>query len=474
MRLSIRKFLLFNLLLAIIATTSLSTLGNYYLDQQDIQNNLDRLLSQAAFNFQTLLSDDLSPANLQSMQQRLDNMPQQLELYFKNQRTLNVKAEKQLQYKFLLRDKTGRLLLYSHNTPVLALSNSPEGFSDKYINDEPWRVFTLKDNSRGLIFTVAEHYDTRNWLAHRITEDDIFILLITFPLSGILIWLIVGRGLSSIPQVAYEVAQRAADRLDPVDLQAVPVEITPLIDELNKLFLRLKQAFEREQRFAADAAHELRTPLAALRTQAQVALKTLDSQERQHKLQNVVAGVDRCTHIIQQLLTLCRLNPDTVTLEDPTELDLAQITKEVLVHLAPSAVEKGIDLELVAQDNHDHTLIGNATGLHALIRNLVDNAIRYTPADGNIKVFLEDEPASLILRVVDNGPGIPPDLRSRVFERFFRIIGATAQGSGLGLAIVQQIVKLHRGTVTLGAPENGIGLEVIVTFPKPHNFTENQ
>jgi two-component system sensor histidine kinase QseC len=286
-----------------------------------------------------------------------------------------------------------------------------------------------------------------------------------YPLSGLVIWIIIGRGLSSLRRFANEVAQRAADHLEPVNLEEVPSEITPLVDELNKLFLRLKQAFDREQRFAGDAAHELRTPLAALKTQAQVALKATNPYEKQTHLFQVIAGVDRCTHVIQQLLTLSRMNPETVTLDDLTNVDLPKIATEVIMQLAPQAVDKQIEIELVAEDP-DCIITGNTAGIYAMIHNLVDNAIRYTPNNGFIKVIIQNLPKQIVLRVIDTGTGIPAELRSRVFERFFRVLGTNTQGSGLGLAIVLQIAKLHKGDVILGTPENGIGLEVEVTFPK--------
>lgn len=464
MNLSIRKFLLLNLLLAITATTVITGIGNYYVDQEEIHNNLDNLLSQAALAFEAFIdSEDVKTAEVHNIQARINAIPLQAENFFKNQPHRGAAYEDR--YQFQLWDSQGKLLLHSQHAPTKSLAGKTVGFEDKRIDGEPWRAFTIRDVKSGLVFVVAEHYDNRNRLAHRIMKDDFYVMLLIYPISGLLIWIIIGRGLSSIRRFANEVAQRAADRLDPVDLEAVPSEITPLVDELNKLFLRLKQAFEREQRFAADAAHELRTPLAALKTQAQVALRATDANERQNHLQQVILGVDRCTHVIQQLLTLCRMNPETVTLDDLSEVDLPKVAAEVIAQLAPQAVDRHIEIELDAKSPHC-IITGNATGLYALIRNLVDNAIRYTPEKGAIKVTIESKADQILLRVVDNGPGIPAELRSRVFERFFRVLGTNTQGSGLGLAIVLQIAKLHSGNVTLGAPETGRGLEVEISFPK--------
>jgi two-component system sensor histidine kinase QseC len=461
MKFSIRKFLLINLLLALTITTIFTAVGKYYLAKQDINNNLDNLLAQTGFVFQALVSNAIeNNHNIISVQNRLNNLPAQMTGYLKSSSDQSIVSK----YLFQVWNTQGRVLLHSAGAPQQPIATK-NGFSDQYLSDKYWRVLSTKDNKLGLTFVVAEHYGIREHLAKRIAIDDIIIMSLIYPLFGLLIWFIIGRGMSSIKNVAREVAQRAADHLEPVDLEAVPREIQPLVDELNKLFLRLKQAFDREQRFAADAAHELRTPLAALKTQAQVALKTTDPRERQLQLKNVISGVDRCTHVIQQLLTLCRMSPETTTLEECTEVDVSKLAAEVIAQMAPSAIDKHIEIELIAKENN-YVLLGNATGLHALIRNLVDNAIRYTPENGNIKVFVQSKKNEVILQVIDNGPGIPADLRSRVFERFYRVLGTNVQGSGLGLAIVLQIVRLHKGNVRLGAPENGVGLEVEVTLPR--------
>lgn len=466
MRLSIRKFLLINLFLAITLTTILATIGNYYLDKQVIQSNLDNLLSQAGLTFRALVNDDINATDLKKMQAMLEKIPEEIKTFLPPSDDPEV-ALYQNKYQFQLWDNNGKLLIQSANAPLVSLASEQSGFSDKTIDGQPWRVFTIHDPKLKITFVVGENYDMRNLLSRRIMIDDFYIVFTMYPLSGLLIWFIIGRGLRTLERVTGEVAQRAIDHLDSVDLKSVPVpvEVKPLVDELNKLFLRLKQAFDREQRFAGDAAHELRTPLAALKTQAQVALKSTNPQEQRMHLYQVINCVDRCTHVVQQLLTLSRMSPESVTLEELSNVDFPKIASEVIAQLVPSALEKQIEIELVAKDANCH-IMGNITGIHALIRNLVDNAIRYTPNGGNVKVIIQNKAENIILKVIDNGPGIPANLRSRVFERFFRILGTSAQGSGLGLAIVLQIAKLHNGHVTLGIPDSGVGLEVEVAFPK--------
>ena len=358
----------------------------------------------------------------------------------------------------------GKLLLHSSTAPKLPLFAEVDGFSDKILANQKWRVFTSYNEKAGIRTVLAERYDTRNELGHRIAQDDLYIMLLTFPLSGLLIWIIIGRGLDSLDRVAQEVANRAPTHLSPVDLQEVPEEIKPVIDELNKLFYRLQEGFEREKRFAADAAHELRTPLAALKAQAQVALNTSNIDEKNVALQKLIASVNRSTHIVQQLLIMSKLVPEASKINDIDEVNLIKNTREVLAMLAPSAVEKQIELEF----EHDENLpgiAGNPTAISILIRNLVDNAIRYCSTEGKVLVHVYQKDNELILQVRDNGPGIPEELQARVFERFFRVLGNKSPGSGLGLAIVKQICDLHGGRVELASPEEGTGLIVRVFLP---------
>jgi two-component system sensor histidine kinase QseC len=236
-------------------------------------------------------------------------------------------------------------------------------------------------------------------------------------------------------------------------------------DSIQKMHIEnwniLKDAFARDKRFAADAAHELKTPLAAMKTQAQVALKASNSDRRNAALENVIAGVDRSTHIVQQLLTLNRLGPGSSIKKQ--KLDLEPIIREVLAELAVNALHKNIDLEF-KEAKYPAWIYADKASMAILVRNLIDNAIRYTPEDGKVSVAIINTPQHVIFRVTDTGPGIPEKLRDRIFERFFRVLGTKQSGSGLGLAIVQQIAKLHNADINVETPASGFGLSIEIRF----------
>lgn len=467
MLISIRKFLLVNLLISIVITTSVTAIGNYILNQKDIQYHLDSLLSQSGLAFIALIGNKTSQHDLQKIQQELNSIPEIGKNYYDTvYNPFNYNYEDKFQ--FQVWSQNHQLLIHSANAPTAPLSLHQEGFSNKQIGNQSWRVFTTKSATSGLTLDIAERYDIRAELGNRMARDDIYIMLLVYPLLGLNIWLIIGKGLDSLRRVADEVSHREPYYLEPVDLTSVPIEIKPLVDELNRLFLRLRQALEREKRFAADAAHELRTPLAALKTQAQLALKVTDQQQQLEIIQKIISSVDRSAHVVQQLLTLSRIVPEEAqTLQDIVLVNLHKLAVEEISAQVPAAMEKNIELELDCQDEST-SIEGNSTALSIMIRNLVDNAIRYSTANGFVKVKLDNLTNKVMMTVTDNGPGIPAELRSRVFERFYRVLGTKQSGSGLGLAIVQQIALLHHAKVKLGNPDNGIGLQVTVAFPKKY------
>ena len=460
---SIRRFLLINLLVSITVVTSLTAIGNYYLDQKDIQSHLDVFLVQATHSMQALLNAGVTPHQLKKMQQDLNQL-----VNHKTYTHSHIKptAEK---FQFQVWDNDGHLLLHSPNAPKVPFTSGTVGFSQEDIDGTPWRVFSSYHQKSGLSVLIAERSDTREELVRLMAKDDIYIVLCTYPLLGLLIWIIIGRGLSSIKRVTEEVSHRAPNYLEPVDLKTVPVEIKSLVDELNHLLLRLQQGLEREKRFSADAAHELRTPLAALKTQAQVAFQAMDHKELQNAVKKVIRGVDRSAHVVEQLLTLSRLMPDANIIEDQSQLNLRYIVTEELALLAPLAIKKDIELALVAKDRN-YPILANSTAISILVKNVVDNAIRYSPSNSEVQVQLTQDRKAVTMKVIDSGPGIPAALRARVFERFYRILGTKAHGSGLGLAIVQQIANLHHAQVKLGSSTELGGLEITITFPKNTEF----
>lgn len=250
---------------------------------------------------------------------------------------------------------------------------------------------------------------------------------------------------------------------DPTNLAAletsdVPVEILPLVGSLNTLLVRLEQALTNERRFTADAAHELRTPLAALKTQAQVARRADNAAQRDAALENLILGTDRATHLVEQLLTLARLDPEGESAVLKETCDLAALARRILADQTPTALSKHIELELTGLESVPIT--GNSAMLGILLRNLVDNAIRYTPSGGRVAVSV----VANRLEVTDSGPGIPEQEKQRVFDRFYRVLGTEASGSGLGLSIVQRIVDHHGAKLILETGEQGKGLSVTVVF----------
>lgn len=363
---------------------------------------------------------------------------------------------------FQIWDEDNRLLLRSANAPAFPLSERSKGFDETVIEGSRWRVYTQRGDEDKFRVQVGEHHEVRAELAGYVTTRLLLPLGFALPVLGLLIWFAVGKGLSPLRRISSEVAQRDPANLAPLEPRSAPAEIAPLLHALNALLGRLDLALESERRFTADAAHELRTPLAALKIQAQVARRAENEAQRNAALDNLILGVDRATHLIEQLLTLARLEPTGGSAVLMADCDLAAIARQTLADLAPAAQDKEIELELSAPAAA--TIKGNADMLAILLRNLVDNAIRYTPPHGRVSVSLIVEQGWVRLEVTDSGPGIPEQERQRVFDRFYRILGNDAAGSGLGLSIVKRIVDCHGASLTLGDAEQGAGLRVSVEF----------
>ena len=375
---------------------------------------------------------------------------------------LGVEADKhQQKLRFQIWNAGGDLLLRSHNAPLTPLM-SHDGYSDASDSSGEWRYFSMWNPQRVLQIQVGENQEDRDELITDVAWKLLLPALFGLPLLGVWVWLATQRGLAPLNAVAEQINRRDPAHLSALVPTTAPAEIKPLLHALNGLFHRVEQTLVNERRFTADAAHELRTPLAALAAQAHVAQRSDNETERQHAIGQICIGVERATHLVDQLLTLARLDPQQA-LADARPLPLKSLAEEVCAMHGAVAVGKNIALEL---DADEATVKGNTMMLQILLRNLLDNAIRYTPTGGHVSVSLCADQSTATLRVSDTGPGIPASERELAFQRFHR--GAAGQdqvGSGLGLSIVQRIAELHNAKLVLGEGEGGRGLTVSVSFP---------
>jgi len=354
----------------------------------------------------------------------------------------------------------GRLLFRSADAPAQPLSEVSEGFSLVERDGHLWRVFGGREDD--LLVLVAEHAGFRGELASRIAQHLLHPVAFAIPLLAILILLAVRWGLAPLRLLAREVGSRAPTNLAPIDAKGAPAEVQPLVDALDSLFARVQAAVENERRFTADAAHELRTPLAAIRTHAEVAIGARDDAERARALGHVEEAVSRANRLIGQLLVLARLDASFAP-PTRTRVSLERIAAEQVAEAAPEAARREINLGLLDPQG-DPTAIGDPDLIAILLRNLVDNAIRHSPPGGTVDVSIQAEGDRVVLRVADAGPGLGLDERTKVLERFHRG-RASREGSGIGLSIVARIAELHGAELSFSEGLHGRGLGVDVRLP---------
>jgi len=441
---SIRIRLLITLLLIFTFSWLLFTTFTYYESKHEIEELFDAQLAQSA----AVLSE-LTMHDIDEIQQ--GQAPQlQKDVY-------GHVYEKKISFQIWV-DR--QLILSSASAPMDPMT-TVYGYSDQVIADQKWRIFSLKQNKYRI--TVGERYDVRNELVYNITRDALYPLVLALPVLAILIWVAIGQNMRPLEKIAREVASRSPEKLQSVTTSnSIPAEIEPLISSLNNLLERLRWAFDKERQFTSDAAHELRTPLASLKTQAQVALRSNDKAEHRHALNQIIIGVDRTTHLVHQLLTLARLDPE-ISEDQRVAVDLRKVFSSIISDLAEQADNKRITLHLA--DDARGNIKGYPAALEILGRNLIDNAIRYTPEGGRVDIDINQDNEGTVLSVTDNGPGIPKNERENVFNRFYRMNRETELGCGLGLSIAYRIAELHRAAIRLESPPSEKGLQVVVIFP---------
>lgn len=362
---------------------------------------------------------------------------------------------------FQVWDGHNQLRLKSDNGPNLALATLSPGFATREIGGQRWRSFTLQ-SSHGLWFQAGELNTNRTVTATKIAIVTLLPLLLQLPLVMILVWLIVTRACRTLERVTCEVERRAADALTPITIAGTPPEIAGAVSAVNHLMLRLDQALTHERRFTADAAHELRTPLAALKVHADNLRSAVSREHQRESVDFVQQGIDRLGRLIEQLLAMSHLDP-AATPATPRPVDLGALTSRVLAELALTSLGRRVEIAYQPPTSIA-TIQGDAVLLGLLIRNLIDNAMRYAPRGGRVQISVQVLSTGCELVIEDSGPGIEAAARERVFERFHRELGSEQEGSGLGLAIVRQVAELHGARISLDQSPQWGGLRAIVRF----------
>ena len=320
-----------------------------------------------------------------------------------------------------------------------------------------------------VLVQVAETLEKRKTLATEIAKGTMVPQFVTLPLAVLLVWLALVRGIKPLAQLEKRIRARMPDDMSPLDDKAVPEEVAPLVSSINDLLSRLKVSLTTQKRFLADAAHQLKTPLAGLRMQADLAQRETDAEELKKSLKHIGQASIRATHTVNQLLSLARAETTGRSLAKQT-VDMVLIASEAMADSVPRALEKKIDLgyDGPAAGEQHADLEGNPTLLKEMVRNLLDNAIAYTPENGRVTLRLLTDRFSgvLVLLVEDSGPGIPESERELVFQPFYRALGTNVEGSGLGLAIVLEIANQHDAAISIEDAEapGGPGTSIAVRF----------
>lgn len=428
---------------------------SYRFTMEEVDELGDARLAQNARTISALVGDAATTAT---------NMPLEVTAWKREhgKQPLTVRGHPyEVQIGFQYWNEANVLLANSENFGDVPLDAAPAGFADIQIRGRHWRVFTLLDGSRHWV-RVGERYDSRREIARALAVEAIAPLLIGLPLLALLVGWAVRRGLAPLRVLAERVATRRPGEHEPIGGSALPREIEPLIAALNGLFGRAGEQLRREREFTANAAHELRTPLAGALLQIENAQAAATPDARTQSLRQATRGLDRLHRIVNQMLELARW--DTATAPVFEAVDLARCVDEELAELGAAAADRDLEIAVTVEPAA-RRIDGWEPGLRTLLRNLLDNAVRYSDRGDRVEISLAGDAGRTRLSISDRGPGIEPAQREAMLERFRRGRDGRGEGSGLGLAIVARIAELHRARLTLGDGD-GSGLRVDIVFPR--------
>ncbi len=369
-------------------------------------------------------------------------------------------AESALEFQWINND--GRLLARSHAMPDEVIAPLQQGFTFINFNHYRWHVLVVPSVDKNTWFIIAERDDQRFRLAESMIVKAVYPMVVAIPIIGVIIWLLLGFGLRPVSRLAHELQLREATDLHPLAQEQMPIELQQLAHSANQLLLRLDASFAREKRFSADAAHELRTPIAGLKIHCENLLHA--PQVSTQALLKLQAGIERMSYLVEQILMLNRVTPDHF-MGKFEPVNISQLAKQVIVDQSEALIAKDHQIEF---EGDECWVSGDRLALETLLSNLVSNAIKYTPRSGHIHVNTWLRGNNVVVEIMDNGPGIPNGEYDRVFDRFYRIGGdhhnSQIPGCGLGLSIVKQVVDLHGAQIKLTQSRLEHGLLVMVTF----------
>lgn len=451
---SIRQRILLRVLGLLLIGSLILSAVSYGDAAHEIEELFDAQLGQSARVLQGLLRLPQAQIDHQQLAQALNESVGQ-------QPALGHRYESKLAYQ--VRDADGQIIARSFNVPAMSEVNWQPGFASLGEGEGQWRRYVLVDPDQQLAIWVGERADVRGELVGKIVRSTLIPDLIGIPLMLLLVWLAIGSGLKPLERMASQIRHRDPHSLQPLLISDLPIELEPMQAALNRMLDQLGQLLAREQRFIADAAHELRTPLAILQIHADNARAATDPGEREAALSHLHAGVERATRLVAQMLTLARLADEQQPGRQPVHLQ--QTCRSELAQLLPLALKKRQELVFDIDPALPETLAMEPGALGMLLQNLLGNAIQHCPEGGSIRLRLQREEipvATLLLSVEDSGNGVPAAERERLLDRFYT--GGDQPGAGLGLSIVQRVVERHHGTIGLNDSTLG-GLRVDIRLP---------
>ena len=481
---SLRGRILLLLIGVLSALLALMAVWSYRDAQHEIEEILDAQLLQSARFVAGLAGREMNLDTARILQSALDRAASPVDAQGQPRRFSH---EYEGKLAFAVFDAKGEALVHSASAPLAhfrdlkilgrrgpgehgrelagaaaTLLGTSAGFHDAVIEGSRWNIFLLDNPPSGHWILVGDRDDVRGELATNIAFRSMVPELIGVPLVALLVWLVVGWTLRPLAQMTQRLKARDATDLAPLVLERLPDELEPVAASLNRLLANVTELLDREKRFLSYAAHELRTPLAVLRVQADNAVRAADPADREAALAQLDRSVSRATRLVEQLLALARLEPGAADLK-PVPADLLPMVRDEIAELSPLALDRGLEITLQADESADHRAPVDGHAMQVLLQNLISNAVRHAPPAGRVQVRLVAGADSVELHVEDSGPGVPAEQRERVFERFYS--EGPSRGAGLGLAIVARIVELHRGRVELRESALG-GLDAVVTLER--------